>query len=110
RRRRDRDGGAGHRGATGRGGHRDGRRRRVGVVHRDGHRGGGRRVAGGIACDGRQSVTAVGRRGRIPRDAVRTRRVFGSEIRAVHLELHAHHADVFARRRRDRDGGAGHRG
>src|SRR5207247_399006 len=81
-----------------------------GIVDGDRDRRGGRRVAGGIASHRRHGVTAVGLGGRIPRDAVGTRRVFGAEIGAVHLELHADHADVIRRRRRDRDRRSRHRG
>jgi len=62
-----------------------------------------------VARDGRQRMSAIADRQRIPRAAVRRSRVLGAEIHTIHSELNADNAHIVGRAGADGDA-AGHRG
>ena len=96
--RRDEDGSS-RGGAVGRSRDGGGWKRRVG--DRDRHHTRGRGIARGVSRDGGQLMTTDRRCGRIPRDRVRSRGVFRTEVRAIKLELDAGDADIVGARRGD---------
>ena len=77
-------------------------RRGARIVHDEGDAGRCLGVACRVADDCRHRVRSVGDRRRTPRDRVRRAGVFRSDVRAIHLELHADDTDVVRRSRRQR--------